>query len=87
MGTGMAAPNPLSPTAYLAQDFYFTKIDGVFFSNSILYWTTAELDWIYNPSFWSLPKTETTAAVATYNATNEKIFLFYLWPCDHLHAK
>lgn len=28
----------------------------------------------------SLPKTETTAVAATYSATNEKIFLFYLKP-------
>lgn len=85
-GTGMVASNPLSPTAYFTQDFYFTEIDGLFSSNSFLYWTTAELDWIYNLSFWkeSVLKTETIAVVATYNATNtdEKIFLFYVRPGD-----
>ena len=36
-GTSMAAPSPLSPTAYLTQDLYLTEIDGVFSPNSILY--------------------------------------------------
>jgi len=37
MATRMVAPNSLSPTAYLTQDFYFTKTDGLISSNSILH--------------------------------------------------
>lgn len=85
MGTRTVAPRSLSPTAYLAQDFSLTKL-MVWFPLTLFY---TELDWIYDPSFWTgdSPKKSPEQPWQTMPPGQMEKFLFHLSTCDQLYAK